>query len=109
MELPFDLPPEEDTLPELTRQDKPLEVWLEKEALIQQLRNNLESFHALRSGMDGDVEGFLSAEELLEQRLELIRWLESYALTGVYVSLVPVSMRELRGDHGEDGPDAADR
>lgn len=108
MEFPFDLTPEQDTLPAFTSADRPLEIWLEKDVLAQQIRKNLQSFRDLRGRMDGNVEGFLWAEELLEQRSDFLTWLESYPLTGIYVSLVPVAMRELTdgaegGDDGEPG------
>ncbi len=103
---PFDLTPEQDALPALTSEDEPLELWLETKALIAQLRMNLDSFRTTRKELsDLDVEGFLHAESVLEQRLEFIRWLETRPFSAVYVSLVPISLLALKQEAEEDAPD----
>lgn len=102
-EFKLPLSPEEDTRPELTTSDEPLEIWLPKDQLRTTVQENLDSLVERRSAVEMNYDGIEVMERLIAQRREFLAWMDSYPLDHVYVQLFPPTLDSTH--YGEVGND----
>jgi hypothetical protein len=99
LELPPPLMlPEQDTLPEGTSAEEPLQIWLKKAALLEAIEASLESINRLRTACDRNLEDIDHTDELIIQRRRFRQWLEGHLLDHVYVNIVPQQTAALEAD-----------
>lgn len=81
--------PEQDTLPEGTNPERPLQIWIRKDHLLDAIEASLVSIGTLRTGLDHNLDDLEDTDALIYQRWQFRDRLKAHRLDHVYVNVVP--------------------